>query len=67
MANDDKNGEGRGDTAPDGLDARAIERAYVRGSAGNRRVGAALDKIARTVEREPDAVARALRRWMDQG
>ncbi|MCR9218705.1 MAG: hypothetical protein NXI21_00620 [Alphaproteobacteria bacterium] len=52
--------------APRALDARAIEQAYRRGAAKNRRVAAALDVIAREMERDPESLARVLRRWIHE-
>lgn len=53
-------------TVPVTIDPREIEQAYVRGALKSRKMNKALDTIVREMERDPESLARVLRRWMDQ-
>ncbi|MBP5856939.1 hypothetical protein KAJ83_07960 [Marivibrio halodurans] len=55
------------DREPPRIDAGEIERAVARGAARSRRMTHALDTVARTMERDPESLARVLRRWMREG
>lgn len=54
-------------TEPAAIDPQAIERAYARGALKSRRMEEALDRIARQMERDPESLARVLRRWVNEG
>ena len=55
------------DRMPATIDARDIERAYVRGYLKSRKMTKALDTIANQMERDPESLARVLRQWMRDG
>jgi flagellar biosynthesis/type III secretory pathway M-ring protein FliF/YscJ len=44
-----------------------IDRALAQGAERDRRLGRALRIIDRTMERDPESLARVLRRWMQDG
>jgi len=54
-------------TEPAAIDPHAIERAYARGALKSRQMEQALDRIARQMERDPESLARVLRRWVREG
>ena len=53
-------------TGADPVDVRAIERAYARGVLKSSRMTRALDTIAKEMERDPAALARVMRHWMQK-
>ncbi|MBO6837644.1 MAG: hypothetical protein JJ878_19695 [Alphaproteobacteria bacterium] len=48
------------------VDPREIDRALARGAMQNRRLNKALDTVTRELERDPGALARVLRRWVNE-
>ncbi|MDW3206863.1 MAG: hypothetical protein R8L07_15105 [Alphaproteobacteria bacterium] len=48
------------------IDPREIDRALARGAMQNRRLNKALSTVTRELERDPGALARVLRRWINE-
>lgn len=50
----------------DPVDPREIDRALARGALQSRRLNKALSTVTRELERDPGALARVLRRWINE-
>lgn len=55
------------DESGQAVDPRDIDRAYVRGTLKSRPMTKALDTIAKELEKDPEALARVMRRWLHDG